>query len=50
MEELGEPIPGPMLYGFNKAPPRDAITTWDQKLKAYMDAYSHRVTLVSYFG
>lgn len=42
VEELDEPTPGPMLYGFYKVPPLEVITTWDQKLKAYMAPYSHR--------
>ncbi|KAL6336508.1 hypothetical protein AAG906_022449 [Vitis piasezkii] len=42
VEELDEPTPGPMLYGFYKVPPLEVITTWDQKLKAYTAPYSHR--------
>lgn len=42
VEELDEPTPGPMLYGFYKVPPLEVITTWDQKLEAYMAPYSHR--------
>ena len=50
MEELDEPTPGPMLYGFYKVPPLEVITTWDQKLEAYMAPYSHRVSLIYLFS
>ncbi|CAK7331214.1 unnamed protein product [Dovyalis caffra] len=44
-EELGEPKPGPILYGFYKPPPLDVEIIWTQKHNAFVPMDFHKANL-----
>lgn len=46
MEELNDSGPGPVLYGFYKAPVLDTVTTWSETRNTTVQVDSHEASLL----